>query len=448
MTNQTKSLLLVAALFLGIRFIPYLTDFVPTGYDAGIYVNIIKAFPPMPEWIIPQYYSFLFLLTWPLKFFHPEQTVIPLSFIIQLVFFICFFYAVKRLTDFKTALIAAILLSVSAIQIRVYWFFYLKYILSIAFLLTSLSFWGKKRFYHASAFGFLTVITHLLTGTILLPVLAIDLVFSRTDRLKKSLSLLVILAGGLLFYRPYFQQTIITNFFPTFANLTSLDASIKEGGGGTFYPIYISALLAIFYLPLSWFGLKKTWQEKRGEWQPFLITLLLTLLLIALRVSFYRRIVVITDAVLLMYAALGWSKVAEIKKFYLATLILFAMVFSYRTGSKLISPSNLTEIQALRPSVGHEYLLSTAKEDTAWLLGYTDAKVIAWGYGGFDTFWTKDQWETFFNPYIGSQQKIQLLEQLPEGTYLYVDDVTAKNLSALLQSGYLTPISAHVYLLK
>src|SRR3989338_2965389 len=189
-----KLLVLIFILFIGIRLLPYIGNPVPTGYDAGIYIHAIKSFPNLPDWLVQSFFSSFFLLTWPIKLvgLDPENFIVPLAFFVQFVLFAGLFLCVKRVSDYKTALTAVFLLAVSAIQIRAYWFFYLKYILSIAFFLSFLSFLGKRSYYKATIFGSLTVMTHLLTGGILAAVSLVDTLITQENRLKKLFSIVTI----------------------------------------------------------------------------------------------------------------------------------------------------------------------------------------------------------------------------------------------------------------
>lgn len=448
--KENKLLILVFILFLSIRLIPYIGNLVPTGYDAGLYLHVIKSFPFMPDWLIQSYYSALFFITLPIKFIglQPNAFIVPFALAIQIFLFFSIFWIVRKLSNWKTALIAVFILSVSAIQIRAYWFFYLKYILSITFFLFFLSFLGKKSYFKATILGILTSITHLLTFGILLPVFCINIAISAIDRRKKIVSLGVVLLFTFLFYLPYFNQAILSNLMPTIANYFSVNSVIKENGGGTFYPIYVSLLLTALYLPLSIYGIIKTQREKKEEFKPLLITLILTILLVVIRASFFRRIFIITDIILIIYAAYGFSLIKEMKKFYIVVLLIFGLIFTLKTSDKLIAPQNLEEISNSDKIINNHYLVSTAKEDTAWLLGYTDAKVIAWGYGGYDTYWTNDQWETFFNKNYPLEQKRMLLNLLPKQTYIYIDDNTKDKIGGLLGSKYFGQISPHFYVVK
>lgn len=447
--KEKQLLILIFIVFVILRLIPYINDPVPTGYDGGIYIHAIKSFPNLPPWLVQSFYSALFLITWPIKLIglDSEKFIVPLAFLVQFVFFTGLFVCVKKISDYKTALAAVFLLAVSAIQIRAYWFFYLKYILSMAFFLLFLAFLGKRSYYKAMIFGILTAATHLLLFGIMIIVFLIDLLIDKSNRFKKLFCLSMIMLIGLIFYLPYFNETIINNFKPVFSSLFSVSFADKEGGGGTFYPVYLSLLLTGLYLPLAIYGIWKTVKVK-SELRPLLITLILTILLIVLKVSFFRRIFIITDAILIIYAALGFSLVWEMRKYYIVILLIFGLVFTLKTGDKLITHNNLEEISALKGIINNGFLLSTSKENTAWLLGYTDARVIAWGYGGYNIYWTDGQWKNFLTWGYPVEKKRKLLLLLPPQSYFYIDDNTSKRLDNLIHSSYLKQISEHVFLVN
>ncbi len=441
---SNNKIILVFILFLILRIIPYLNNGIPTGYDGGIYIHVIKFFPDIPNWLISQYYSFLFFLTFPIKLLGitPQYIVVPFAILIQIFLLYSMYWIIKKISNKQTALIAAFILSISAIQMRTYWFFYLKYILSLTFFLYYLYFSGKKSYFRAGFFGVLVAITHLLTFSILIPVAIIDAIISKGSRLGKTVSFVSIFIISLLFYLPYFSQTIISNFIPNVANLVSSNFVQKDIEGGTFYPIYISILLSAVYLPLAIYGIVKTIKTKNEELQPFLITLFLTVFLIIIKVSFFRRIFILTDLMLIVYASIGFALIKEIQKFYIAVLILFAFIFTLKTSDKLINEQNLQEISRTKAD---NYVLSTAKEDTAWLLGYTNGKVIAWNYGGYDKYWNYNQWSKFLNTNISVEEKVGMIKLLPDQTIIYIDDNTKKNLGDLINCRNITQISEHFY---
>jgi len=222
----------------------------------------------------------------------------------------------------------------------------------------------------------------------------------------------------------------------------------KDKGGGTFYPIHLSLLLTGLYLPLAVYGIVKTVRTGSKELRPFLIALGLTLFLIVIKAPFFKRIFIIIDIILIIYAAFGFFKILEIRKYYIFILILFALVFTVKTGDKLITPEYLEEISSSKKIISNQHLVSTAKENTAWLLGYTDAKVIAWNYGGYEKFWTDKQWTYFLSKDYSLKEKAGLLELLPAPAYLYADNNSSKGLYELLHSEYTTQISKHIYLIN
>ena len=135
------------------------------GYDAGLYVRILKTFPQIPEWLKMGFSPGLFLLSWPITKLNinPETTVIWLKMGAGLFLFGCLYWVVKKLTDKKTALLTVFLLTISAVQYRTFWYFYVKNIFGLGFLVLSSYFLSKKDLIKSLVFSFITAVFHLPT---------------------------------------------------------------------------------------------------------------------------------------------------------------------------------------------------------------------------------------------------------------------------------------------
>ncbi|MBU1499941.1 hypothetical protein KKE48_03680, partial [Patescibacteria group bacterium] len=158
-------LILILIGFILLRLLPYLFWLVPTGYDAGIYLFLFKVFPQIPEWQKIGFSPGLFWLSWLLTKLGltPESLLVPLQITAEVFLFGCLYWVVKKLIDKKTALLAVFLLTVSAVQFRAFWYFYVKNVFALGLMLLALYFLSQKKLVKALVFSLLTAIFHLPT---------------------------------------------------------------------------------------------------------------------------------------------------------------------------------------------------------------------------------------------------------------------------------------------
>ncbi len=421
--------------FLITRLFPYVNNPVPTGYDAGFYLLNFKTFPQIPQWVrlgfVPGLYAFM------LPFFKiglsPESVLIPLSIFSQIILFFSFYFVGRKIFGEKIALFILLIFTVSAVQFRTFWYYYVNNTFALSFLLLALYFFNKKKFIPALLFSFLVGFFHLPTLLILFLVVGLEFLFNNNQRLF-YLGILGFLGFGLLLcYLPQFKQTVQPFFSPLIKSTLPIRVITGEkiSSGGAFYSVLTSLTLCILYLPLTAYGLYSA-RDKFHRLRPFVVGLIITSLLVLTKFSFYRRFFIQLDVFLVFFAGLGLGHLyqrfqknkdaIDYLRFYTLILIVFILGFIYKTSTPLISKSIFEEIKYFSkttPSTG--YVLSLASRDHAWLMGYTNLKVIAYNFGENDRYWTSDQWIAFFSD-IPSGDKIRLLKLLPRPLYIFIGD--------------------------
>ncbi|PIU36929.1 hypothetical protein COT02_03450, partial [Candidatus Roizmanbacteria bacterium CG07_land_8_20_14_0_80_34_15] len=90
------------------------------------------------------------------------------------------------------------------------------------------------------------------------------------------------------------------------------------------------------------------------------------------------------------------------------------------------------------------YILSTSKEDTAWLMGYTDNKIIAWDFGPESSLLSQNQWQEFYQTSDQSTY-INLLEKLPKPLCIYISNKYKWNFINLTSLPTIKKISDNFY---
>ncbi len=422
-------LVLILVGFILLRLLPYFFWQVPTGYDAGIYLYLFKIFPQIPQWQKLGFSPGLFYLTWPLtKLGLPAEAIlVPLQIAAEVFLFGCMYWVVKKLIDKKTALLAVFLLTVSAIQYRAFWYFYVKNVLALGLMLLALYWLSQKKLVKTLIFSLLTAIFHLPTFLILFLIMLVS-------NLKTAG--LAILLGGLAYLTDW-QLAIKPFLQPLF--------TISKGSSGSFYSLTISWLLTLLYLPLSIYGLRK-----RSNLRPFLAGLIVCLVWVMMRLFFFNRFFITLNIFLIFWAAIGLKKLMDkyrqhldLFQFYFAVCVIFIFAFVFKTTQPLINRQLLTEIKAFQAEP-KAVILSLGRANAAWLLGWTDYPVIAWGYGGEDKYWDSEQWQSIFDP-IGVEEKVKLFKLLPQPVYVFLNDTSLYQLTDLQQPPCFEQKSLHFY---
>ena len=138
------TVVLVFFLFVFSRIFPYLKNFVPLGYDSGLYLYLYRKFSfwPLALWkAAPIWMQKMFQPGIPViariltNFITPEKIIIPLIVFFEILFFFAVYILSKKLWGKKTALWTVFIFACSAIQFRFYWYYYLKNIAALSFLL-------------------------------------------------------------------------------------------------------------------------------------------------------------------------------------------------------------------------------------------------------------------------------------------------------------------------
>jgi hypothetical protein len=447
-----KILLLIFVFLLVLRLLPYIKNAVPLGYDAGIYLYEFQHFPNIPDWLKTGFSPGLFIAVYPfVKLFNPESLLIPVSIISQIFLFICIYKVSKNVFNEKIALINVFLFTVSLVQYRTFWFFYVKNTFALGFLLLSYYFLNKRKFIPAFIFTMLLSFFHLPTYLIYL---VTNIVISILDynNLKFYLCIFICtIMVFLIYYFPTFNQTISPLIVPVLKTIALYKVIIMgkfTDGGGSFYSIPISFLMTIFYLPFALLGAYILRQER--DKKIYLVALFITLLMVISGFYFSQRFFIPLDIFLIIFAGYGINFVFEKnKKFidilpiYYFVLIILIISFVFKTSQPLISFKTLTEIKKFGKTK-NGYVLSTSKEDNAWLLGYSNLKLIAWDFGGDNKYWQTKEWEELYLS-IPIENKISNISKLPRPLYVYINDKQLTYFKKLSDNPCLTKLTPHYY---
>src|SRR3990167_4267838 len=153
--KDQRFFILILLLFLLTRLFPYISNPVPTGYDAGLYLLNFKTFPHIPQWVQLGFAPGLDTVLHP--FFQlglsPESIIIPLSIFSQIILFLSFYFVALKIFNHKAALFVIFIFTISPVQFRTFWYYYINNTLAMAFLLMALYFFKQKKFVPALLFS-------------------------------------------------------------------------------------------------------------------------------------------------------------------------------------------------------------------------------------------------------------------------------------------------------
>lgn len=419
--KNNRLLIVVFLFFIITRLLPYLGNTIPTGYDAGIYLRLLKTAPNIPSWLEGSYHTTLFYVLTPIAKLLPDPSVllIPLQFISAIFLFLAFFWSIKTIMNKNQRLFAIFLFAISAIQFRMYWFYYVKNMFALGFLLLFLGAINRKKYWLSAVFGILVGLTHLPTFFILAAICFIEFVI-HPNKIKIALIFAISLCITLVYNLPVFSLSILPYFKPFLEANRIVQPLAKADWGGTFYDFIPSLSLMLVYLCLPVYHFFKHPSElKEFSKTPYFSGLIATSVIVIGQFFFYRRFIPVWDIFVIISAGYSVRQILSVKYFYLILTSVFIIFFIFKTGGPLINQKFLSQVKNINNERNADYILSTAKEDTAWLMGYTDKKIVAWDFGGYDIFWNDKEWNEFFNT-DDPLARQKLIKKLPAKTYIFI----------------------------
>ena len=442
---KDKKLLTILIFFIITRLMPYFGSFVPTGYDAGLYLYLLKHAPFIPTWLAGSYYSILFFVLTPITKLGSDLSVllIPLQIGAALFIFFALNWAIKAMMSRDQRLFTLFIYTISAIQFRMYWFYYVKNMFALGFLLLFLGAFYRRRYLPAAIFGILVGLIHLPTFFILGAICAIEFII-HANKVKTALIFAISLCFTLIFYIPVFSVSILPYFKPFLEANRIVQPLANTDWGGTFYGLFPSILLMIAYLCLPiYYFFKNRKVFKEFVRTPYFSGLVATSIIVIGQFFFFKRFIPVWDIFIIIAAGYSVKQFLSMKYFYLILTSLFIVFFILKTGLPLKTTGDIAELQKT-PIPQKSYVLSTSKEDTSWIIGYTNAEVIAWNFGSHSQLLSDTDWNRFYSTNTVDEYNV-LLQKLPQPLYVYVSTKEAPQFQTLLKSKLLKKVSNQLY---
>ncbi len=426
-------LLFTLVLFLILRFLPYIGNSVPLGYDPGIYRYVIMHGLEMNDkWVVlnaePAFMYIMLFMNW---FFSADVLLVGVfvffSGFLGLVMYLCASTYFNR-----TAGVFAVLLYVlSVVQYQAFWYMYYRNIIGMSLLL--LACYCLKRSEKNSVFYWLFVLFGVLLGFVHRPTFylfglsyGLYAVVSPWKRKWYDKSILVknvILGGAILVF---VAVGYIGPFWPAISNLVEpvITGFVQPGeGSGTFIDFFTFQFSTLYYLPLSLLGL--FYFIRKREFSIVVCWALIAGIIVYFQFFFFNRFIIFLDLVFVLLAGVGFALVVSSGKklAWLATILLLisGAVFAVHEAwqsKPLISAEELGTIRSLSETPSESYVMSTSSYYSPWIQGYSERRVIAPGLFDYDTH-TKEEWSEFWSTNDMAYIK-QFMSDYPKEEPLYV----------------------------
>lgn len=418
------------------RFVPVQREGLPIGYDSGIYMDAAEGYIYgfTDQWVYENSEPGFFMLTMPLIWagMQTDSAIILIMLFSSVLLGYVLFEYIKRKSNLQIATLALAVYAFSNIQLKVYAFMYGKNVLALVFLLIAYYFIEKRQYVWGMFSVFVIALTHRPTlaafGISYLLYFIINCIWKKDYKSKQFFAELALGIGALCFLFFVFSDRLIGIFAYLLPFLQA------QTGSGTFlsFADYKTFLFAI--LPFAGFGfyvwLRKNIEEKQFD---LVLTSFLSLLIIVFyRVVFFKRFIIHLDIFVIILVAIGMYSLIQISPKLLGKAmigIVFVLLIGGALGESKAMGNNIhtEDIQLMKEfnknfidSSPNElpYIVSYTSKYATWLLGYTDAKIIAPGFLSYDTHNKKD-WQDLWegkNPEFFSEIKEEYGE-----FYLFID---------------------------
>ena len=415
-----KLLLLVSIIIiLATRIIPYFDNSIPLGYDPGIYKYSFEMYeqylPNLPFteldlWLQRSEPQGFFTLTNILYIFgfSTDQIMIPFFILTQLILGLIIYTITKHFFGKKEATIAIFLYAISIIEFKVYWFFYIKNVLGLIFLLTSFYLYSKKKYLPAALVAGFLAGTHRPTFFLFTIMFGLNFILdykNLKNNLKTGLLITFICLG---FYIGKFDQLLFTILIPTLQ---------EPAGPGTFLDFFQYQFSILIYLPFAVMG--GIYLFKQKEKRILLIGAIVCLVIVAFQLIFYNRFIIFLEIFVLIIAAYGIKLFLEMDtkkviQYFILTLFIITSIFAIfqesTNSTPLIIQEELDAIKLINTMTEQNAkILVTNSHYSPWVKGYTTRITIAPGLFDEDK-WNRTKWEYFWNSADENQINSMLLD--------------------------------------
>lgn len=420
-------ILLSLLVLLTSRFLPYLNNSIPLGYDPGIYKYVMEAYlqnlPEIPGenidfWVKSGFEPGLFIITDLLYIIgFDTHAILTWGYIFfDLLLGMGIYVAASKYFGKNIGILSLLIYSISIAQFKVFWYMYYKNVIALFIMLVALYLLKSGKYLPfivtASFIGALHRPTFLIFS---LSYLAYIIVY-RKELIKNTLSGIIILTIVTTFYISNLKEAIIDNIEPI------ITANI---GAGTFISFFVYQFSSLSYLPFALLGFLILARNKDTNF--FFFWFLIAGIIVYFKLIFFNRFIIHLDVAMIILASLGFYELIKFNK-RIGTAILLVLFLSSLlimgqniSGAKpLITEKELDIIKNFNNVESNAYVMSTSSYYSPWILGYSGRKTIAPGLFDYDR-WNLSEWRTFWE--TGEKEKaLEMLDVYEKPIYIYLGE--------------------------
>ena len=405
-------LILAFLLILIPKVIPYLTNSIPLGYDAGIYKYAIEN-PLTEEWTRSTFTPIFTLLIKFLNIILPSTFILTAAVILfELLLGFSIYLTVKEYFNKNAAILSTLLFSLSIVQFNAFTLLYFKNIIAMSFLLFSFYFLKKQKYIIFTIFSVITAGIHKPTFLLLaLSFLAFTILNYKNNLKKNIISGIAIIILTLLIYIGRIKTVILPGI---------TEAAGLAIGPGTFITLTAYKALILIYIPFLTIGLYHLIHNKK--YNILFIWFIINFIIVVFRLFFFNRYIIHLDLIILIIISIGLLEILkDNRKIGVITILIIFGFLSYNViGESLtIKPSitqqELSEIKELQETEENAYVMATHSYYSPWVLGYSGRKTIAPGLFEYNK-WDVKQWQEFWK----SENVTEMLKDYERPLYIHV----------------------------
>ena len=412
----SNSFLILAFLLIFLtRAIPYISNDIPIGYDAGIYKysieNKIDA-----DWEKSTFEPVFNLLMKTLNLIFPSTFILIFFLILfELLTGFSIYITVKEYFDKNTAILSTLLYSLSIIQFKAFTFLYYKNIIALSLLLLTFYFLKKTNYKAFTITAIILAGIHRPTFLIFAFSFLFHTFFNINKNFKKNfISGIIIIIGSLLLYIDKLKTTIVPGLTETF-----------DIGAGTFINLLTYKALILIYIPFLALGLYYIFQNKK--YNILFIWFLINFFIVVFRLFFFNRYIIMLDLIAVIIIAIGLLEIVkDDRKIGILSILIIFFFLSYNvfgealTVKPLISEQELNEIKELQKTEDEAFVMVTHKNYSPWILGYSERKTIAPGLFEYNK-WNLQQWQDFWQS--DSEKAKEMLKDYERPLYIHAGNI-------------------------
>ena len=430
------------ALIIFTRLIPYWTNDVPLGYDAGFYTAAIDQYAEQraEKWFTQWSPPGMFALTNFLKGIGISTHTIIVYFYIflELALGITIYAFTKIFFNRNAAIISLFIYALSIAQYMVFQALFFKNVLALILMLSALIAFKKKQ----NLIGAILAIavfgihqpTFLVFGLAYL-IYTLSMIKKQPKQFRKyALIGAALIAGGSVFYLHEFYMLIINR----------IGALTPQAGPGSFISFSRYEYFSLAYLAAALIGWLYTIKRKQFEFPFYIFTF--SGIIVYFKLFFYHRFIIYLDVIVIVMAAYGISIVMNEHRrttFALIGLMLVTMAATLMpimlTDRHHISMQEREFIKNLQEVVEpNSSILSNMVEDAPFLQAYSNRTVIAPGLFGHGKF-THTEWRRYWTAESFENIK-DLMDRYEKPLYIYLGEKTMRGETQKFNASCVTSI--------